>query len=287
MDTLYHYCSTSAFHSIVNNKVLWLSSLTQSNDYMEGKLVATAITRLATQDGLGTEDIRRLQMLIEVLEKTVVAFGFCLSEAGDLLSQWRGYAADATGVAIGFSKEYLVWLSEQSRSGMNSSFSIEQVRYDRCGQDELVSPAYAEYKRLLHSNIFKAPGRTGLLDLRSDEEVRRDDDSINNGYELLFASQLALIPKLFLLKSAAFSEELEWRLLAPQFKAIGGEFSYRAGDSQIIPYRSYDLCELQRLPIKEVVLGPKHKTPAHVVSDFLRSCGFGSVVVRQSEATYR
>ncbi len=47
MSILYHYCSTDTFFNIVKNRSLWLSSLAQSNDYMEGKLVAQAITRLA------------------------------------------------------------------------------------------------------------------------------------------------------------------------------------------------------------------------------------------------
>jgi hypothetical protein len=37
----------------------------------------------------------------------MMTFVACFSEAGDLLSQWRGYANDAQGISIGFYKPIL------------------------------------------------------------------------------------------------------------------------------------------------------------------------------------
>jgi hypothetical protein len=113
MDTLYHYCSTASFHAITQSHALWLSSLSLSNDTMEGKLVARAIARLAERDSLESKGFRLLQRIIVLLELAFDGLGFCLSEKDDLLSQWRGYAADATGVSIGFSKEYLKRLAKK------------------------------------------------------------------------------------------------------------------------------------------------------------------------------
>ncbi len=107
MDILYHYCSTASFHAIIQSRALWLSSLSLSNDTMEGKLVVRAIARLAERDSLEPKSFRLLRQIIGFSELAFDGLGFCLSEDGDLLSQWRGYAGNATGVAIGFSKEYL------------------------------------------------------------------------------------------------------------------------------------------------------------------------------------
>jgi hypothetical protein len=74
---------------------------------MEGKLVTEILALLAKDDGLDETDTQRLQQSAAGLEEVIDGLGFCLSEDGDLLSQWRGYAADASGVSIGFSKEYL------------------------------------------------------------------------------------------------------------------------------------------------------------------------------------
>ena len=78
---------------------------------MEGKLATRTIARLADRDSLDEKDRRLLLKGIGLFEKTFDGLGFCLSEKCDLLSQWRGYAEDGTGVAIGFSVEYLKWLS--------------------------------------------------------------------------------------------------------------------------------------------------------------------------------
>jgi len=87
MTNLYHYCSNDSFHSIIENRSIWLSSLSLSNDSMEGKLLADIIFTLAQDDGLNTDAIKQLQLSIENLENIIDALGFCLSKQGDLLSQ--------------------------------------------------------------------------------------------------------------------------------------------------------------------------------------------------------
>jgi hypothetical protein len=57
---------------------------------MEGKLVAEILARIAKADGLDQAPTQRLQKLVSGLEQVIDGLGFCLSEDGDLLSQWRG-----------------------------------------------------------------------------------------------------------------------------------------------------------------------------------------------------
>lgn len=52
MTILYHYCSNNSFHSIIEKRRICLSSLSMSNDSMEGKLVAEILVRLAKADKL-------------------------------------------------------------------------------------------------------------------------------------------------------------------------------------------------------------------------------------------
>jgi len=94
---------------------------------MEGKLVASTIVRLAKKDSLQQDFIRHIQDVLGIFERITDGLGFCLSENGDLLSQWRGYAGNATGVAIGFSAEYLNFLSEASRAGDKRGFTLKKV----------------------------------------------------------------------------------------------------------------------------------------------------------------
>jgi hypothetical protein len=80
MDTLYHDCSNSTFLSIVENKSIWLSSLSQSNDSKEGKIVNEDISKMAKDGGLSGSHIQQLRNGISFLEKSFDSLGFCMSE---------------------------------------------------------------------------------------------------------------------------------------------------------------------------------------------------------------
>ena len=94
MNALFHYCSSSNFLKIVEQHAVYLSSLSLSNDTLEGKLVARAFETLGQRDKLAQATVERLRESLEMFEEILDGLGFCLSEDGDLLSQWRGYAGD-------------------------------------------------------------------------------------------------------------------------------------------------------------------------------------------------
>ena len=287
MDALYHYCSVSTFHSIIQSRSIRLSSLTLSNDTMEGKLVAKAITRLAERDGLGNKTILRLQELLTSLESLVDGLGFCLSEEGDLLSQWRGYAADATGVSIGFSHAYLQQFSASSKNSGKPGFSLDRVKYTLAGHESKVEPIYQRMRKHIDNGAFSLVGLRGLLDTRSETEIDEERNRIKETFSKLLLTTLELFPLLFHLKAYAFNEEKEWRLVSFFTGNENEECFYRTSSDRIIPCRSYDLISADQPVIKEVVLGPKRHTPPTIVKSFLKKNGFGDVTVRRSEASYR
>ncbi len=63
--------------------------------------------------------------------------------------------------------------------------------------------------------------------------------------------------------------------------------SHRIADNRVVPYREVELVELKHSPIVEVILGPKHDTPTKIVRNFLKLNGYGDVMVKKSEASYR
>lgn len=287
MDVLYHYCSTASFHAIVQSHSLWLSSLSLSNDTMEGKLVAHTIARLAERDSLDPSSVSRLQDTVGIFEKIIDGLGFCLSEDGDLLSQWRGYADDATGVAIGFSSEYLKWLSEALKVHNEHSFNLQKIEYESSAHESHIEPTYREIKRLIDAGAFKIPIGRMLLDVRNDEEIEQESAAIREAHSKLSLTALSLFSKLFNLKAYAFREEREWRILSYLVKGGEDDCSHRVVHDRIVPYRKIELAELERNPITEVILGPKHGTPPKIVEDFLKQNNYGVVRVRSSEASYR
>ena len=254
---------------------------------MEGKLVAEILARIAKADGLDQGATHRLQELVSALEQVIDGLGFCLSEDGDLLSQWRGYAADATGVSIGFSKDYLERFGEVSRAPEKSGFTLQKVEYDLEIQESLIKPTYIEIKELINEGAFKFPGKRSLLDARSDDEVKRDNEKIKGAFSRLSVRVLTLFAKLFLLKTSAFREESEWRLISYFVKTGDDMCSFWALNDRIVPFREFELLESESGSIVEVILGPKNTTPNYVIESFLKQSGFANVKTLRSEATYR
>lgn len=285
--TLYHYCSTESFYKIISNKEIWLTSLSLSNDYMEGQLVKHLLGEMAQKDGLNEEHIKNLQRAAANINKVIDGLGFCLSEKKDLLSQWRGYANDAFGVAIGFSKEYLELLDNYYRDGSVSGFTLNRVIYEPTEQEQEIKPIYEKIKEDINKGAFKRFSYSGLLSSRSDEEIEKENNEIIKQENDLYMNMLLFISKLFLLKSKAFEEEFEWRLISIFSKVTDDICSFCASIDKIKPYRAFELVKLETEPIDEIVLGPKNNTPKYVVESFLKRFGFNNVKVSYSKASYR
>jgi len=253
---------------------------------MEGRLVNTTLMRLAERDRLDSRAREGLQASIEFIERSFDGLGFCLSEDGDLLSQWRGYADDARGVSIGFKHSYLQAL-QATRDTDAAGFSIYKVEYEQEKHDEGVEPTYRELRRLIDDGAFKTRGTRSLLDVRTPEEVAADDKQIEQAHTSLLYKLLGLFPKLYELKAPAFREEREWRLVSIFSGADTDSCQFRASGGRIVPYRAFELKQLTASPVAEVVLGPRHETPPQVVQSLLKQGGFGEVSVRRSQASYR
>jgi hypothetical protein len=286
LTVLYHYCSTSNFVSIVSSQSIWLSSLSLSNDTMEGRLVSKIIDRLANRDGLTEQSINEILGTVGFLEALLDGLGFCLSLEGDLLSQWRGYAANATGFSIGFSKEYLLSLSESLKEKEDPGFFLVKVEYEIKEQEELIRSTYENIKQIIDSDRLKLPRPRGLLDQRSDEDIEKELEEFKKSRMIMLTTAMELVPKLYAIKTAAFREEREWRLISHLLRKEESCL-YRALDDRIVPYKVFDLAKLDAEPIIEVKIGPKNQTPIYVVKSFLTMHGFKNTTVSQSSATLR
>lgn len=111
----YHYCSVETMKSIIENKEFWISDAYRCNDYTEFKYIDGLLQEIlegykSQQD---TNSNTKKDILKEICEvkayfqkKNIIApFLICFSKNGDKLSQWRGYAKDASGVSVGVNLE--------------------------------------------------------------------------------------------------------------------------------------------------------------------------------------
>lgn len=106
--SLYHYTDLSGLVGIVEKHDLWVSHSRYSNDDEEmthGLSVVRSVLKRATESG--KHDREYLQTLSKLTEEPEGVYICCFCEKDNLLSQWRGYGANGTGVSLQFApKEF-------------------------------------------------------------------------------------------------------------------------------------------------------------------------------------
>lgn len=165
-----------------------------------------------------------------------------LSENGDLLSQWRGYADNGMGFSIGFDPTRL-------RIGNPSPAlqvgELRRVIYDQKQQTTLV-------KDLINGMI--AIVRRFRKELLSKKMLRsRSPDSLSSWVGLRINELLAEWS--FQFKDGSFSEECEWRIIASKSKPI----EFRSSLGRVVPYLQVDMTAIDSalMPISRIYVGPK------------------------------
>ena len=285
---LFHYCSNSAFVSIISTREIWASEFSLSNDLLEGKWIREIFKEYCIEKGV--HDFEQSTLVGDLANAATVigGAGFCMSEEGDLLSQWRGYADDGAGVSIGFSKEYFEALGKL-KMNRNDSFNavITQVVYDVAKQKEIISEHGEEIIRLVSEGGLRVPG---LLTTETGDE-KRQRQAKRRQIALEF---FLLFPHFYSLKNPAFAEEREWRLISHVFRGAGEnplsdlmKMDFRPRADRIVPFRRVALDEVGIAPITEVVLGPRNVTPEEIVDAMLKKYSMTAVRVRRSSASYR
>ena len=140
---LYHYTSIEVFESILTNRSVWLSDLAKMNDSMERSWVSTLFKEvwldcLESKRAIIDADAYFYDFEID----KIPVFAICLSAAGDLLSQWRAYADDGQGVAIGFRPHSLV-------------FQVKSRFIDEYMEDESMVMTKCVYNRRTQTTLMR------------------------------------------------------------------------------------------------------------------------------------
>lgn len=104
-EILYHYCNLQAFMSIIKTKQLWLTDPRSMNDSTECWWYMTVLKDVLSElykkeniDVARLNEIHQMAYANGSFRKFLTSF----SEEENSLSQWRGYADDGRGFAIGF-----------------------------------------------------------------------------------------------------------------------------------------------------------------------------------------
>lgn len=268
---LHHYCTTETFMAIVASKRIRLSALSMSNDSEEGRLLLRLTDKLGEVHHTDAAVLASLKAHWNEVVAANEGLGFCLSERGDLLSQWRGYAGQGRGVSIGFSTEFLKRVSVADEADDHFS-TLERVEYGEGQQLHEYGPTY-----------------TALVDTIMDAQGYLQYGHVSITEKLKAVLNRKLRPwtrKIYTFKNDGFSEEREWRMLALLTAEEQEDCSYRAVDDKIVAFRELRLDEDEGPAIVSVTLGPKHVTPVDQVERMLQRYGINATVTK-SALTYR
>lgn len=254
---LYHYCGLDAFLSIIKNSTLWLSDIRKSNDYLECVYCRDKINEKIR--GFLEDDKEALEAwdfgynINSDLSMDMISYVACFSENKDQLSQWRGYADNGAGIAVGFSRESFADLKEAAPSHI----SFRKVIYDEKEQEKFI-------ERIARESI-KA------METKPVAQVAAE---LNQNYRLQFP----------VLKNASFEEEAEWRIIfndsfSKRKRHVGKNilFSgirYTVREKRLVSYIEMDFSKLKYNAIKEIWIGPKAEVEIQDIMHLLDVYGY-------------
>lgn len=294
---LYHYCSSPTAFAILQSRTVRLSALSAANDTLEGRVLGKVFSDMISSTTLAKGVVDVASVIAEGYPEATEGFALCLSEEGDLLSQWRAYARDGTGVSIGFAPKELIVDHGAVNFGAQY-FELTKVEY---GEEDLrenlfpvvqaLQKSFSEYGEFISLNegITKERAIAALADRKGDiQGLFKGEESSSELLSQLLSLLAPLHFRIYSTKPRPFHEEREWRLLRYRHRVPLNEVEYFADDSSIRPYIPCLIADPAKNAVREVVLGPKHSSNINWVRAFLASAGLSHVHVRRSTiSSYR
>ncbi len=300
---IYHYCSIEAFLSIIQNGELYLSTTKYMNDSMESKLLFPRIKKMENQQSEAFW-VTNLYKAVDLIPQYKSGIHIsCFSAHKDLLSQWRGYANDGTGIAIGVDTKILTSGSSKTNKRI-SNLALLKVVYDSTEQNkkiiDIFSKFNAEFNELWslpedHPNYqnHSYPGNFEPITMKDLLQKNNSSPLDTKKLNIKYTQQLITLSYLF--KNAAFQEEGEYRLCYFQdFNFLDsfsndsislGEANCYTRNGNLKTY--YPLKLNNKSIIKKIILGPKCQTDKETIRFALKKFGFDKAAVFKSEASYR
>lgn len=337
---IYHYCSFETFMSILSNKKIWLSDIFKMNDWSEENYLEYLLLKylkgikdnligdkkyiryLENQDknnffnlNKKTKEYDELfyrinlflikNRLLKLKSTSFCRYICCFSKKGDLLSQWRAYANDGRGFAIGFDVDILKELLK------DTEIRLEEVEYIQ-KKDKIKKSELKKFEKKLPQIPYIDKDQELKQMIKESIIVNSDDDflfSIDFSFFLrhiltnimaksYFDSELEKLSlqrlkKLTKIKSSVFSEELEYRIIMIEdkknSKSKNIKFRKSKNENNLIRYQEFSL-DCQGV-IAEIIIGPKNNTSPKELLEYLKQLGSDNshvenVYIRKSDIPY-
>lgn len=266
--TIYHYTSEAGLRGIIESGKLWFGDIFDQNDPRELRHgVGAALDAMTIAAATGPPELKLFakhmrKMLEGAVEKVAHFFICCFSFAGDDLGQWRAYADNGRGYALGFATGALEQAFARAAvpgSG-NSTFPLSY------SEDQL---------REMQERIVS--GALPLLSMpRSRVMERTDTHALVRGLSLSLSMNVLRAALFF--KHPGYTHEQEYRFL--QLFRMGPRvpnLKYRGRPPSLRRYREFDWRKAAPGALTQVTLGP--------AADAIRARQFAADCLRKYHAT--
>lgn len=268
---LYHYTDLAGLQGIVRHHDLWLTNSRYSNDdeevthgyHIVQQVINEERGRLPPPPPDRLNYLERVSDLVkEPTPEGVYICCFCLDD--NLLSQWRGYGANGTGVSLRFNPvEFSAVTGQDSPHG--GLMRLWKVFYDADRQKNIV-------KKALDFAFFSDLARP------VEDRAQQAADAIQ-----------FFIPAF---KNGGFREERECRLIFTPPPNCPVQPDFRVARGMLVPYYSLQKLsgsQLSQLPITGILLGPSANKLLNRDSAkmLLRQAGYANVEPETSEIPFR
>lgn len=285
-DMMYHYCSASTFQAITTSGTIRFSDINMLNDESECRwaysIFEEAATRLIKRVGLQEAAptieisfIDSIDKIISPIQLVAHPFIASFSLEPDLLGQWRAYADDGRGFAVGFCADLL-------KRQLPATFL--RVLYDREQQiKEMMQAILVIYMVQHKGNGF-------------DKSKFIEDCVLLGTYMTSF-------------KHPAFAEEREVRavhavsiqeqgklvkfideggIVDGHIEVAGNPVSFQVRDNHLVAYIDATLTPSNMpSPIHDLVMGPKNHSAPGNLQLFLGGLGYTDITLCRSSVPYR
>ncbi|MCI0429124.1 MAG: DUF2971 domain-containing protein [Rhodospirillales bacterium] len=280
---IYHYTDDRGLKGILETGKLWFTDLFNLNDPSElnhGIRHAIEILRAEADKGLEAAKLfSKLfsQALTGSVDRTAHYFVCCFSKDGDDLGQWRGYADNGRGYALGFDTKVLEKAFESTAVAKSNLCSTFPVTYD----DNKLCDIHEQLARETVSSISSLKGRSFRLDVIPE---------FMQSLSVSLASACFMTSLYF--KHEAYRNEQEYRFL--EVFSAGKplpDLKFRTRPHTLVRYREFDWKSIADTAVKRVICGPAAdpKVARKFALDCLREYvpGAGTPPIDVSSIPYR
>jgi hypothetical protein len=261
-ELVYHYTDAAGLIGMLQSNKIWATDYRFLNDKSEVGHTRKAVRSIVSTALGSCKDETCAKFYREILayqevESTADSYVFSLSEEGDDLGQWRGYAKEGYGFTVGFCGNSIYEPTEEE-----ADYSFLKIEYNQAEQIAVMKRAMKDFE-------------SKLKYIEKDKDIDIDDaaDKAANWFDWLV--EIRAVGN----KHGSFRLEREWRIVgAVPVDDAHGEVRIRASGPRLVRYIELSLGKkpAKKLPVRRIGIGPGFQgtEEVHAVKALCRENGY-------------